>query len=147
MQAPIETAVHFIVPYLIPPSANHYKERCFYIGKDGYRHAGYKLSKIAQAYREAVAIFAGGRTVAPLATSERRKVRYAVRIDVYLGHKARLDHDNAWKVGQDALMYAGVIHSDSCVDGELSRCVIHRDQRENPRTEYTVTRLEKTDAA
>jgi Holliday junction resolvase RusA-like endonuclease len=44
----------------------------------------------------------------------------------------------------DALENCGVIHNDSAVDGEHSRCVVHKDQRDNPRTEYTITRLENT---
>jgi Holliday junction resolvase RusA-like endonuclease len=142
MQAEIEREVCFTVPYLIPVSGNHYKRPCKYIGRDGSLHLGFKTTKEAKAYYDATAIFARGRTVAPQTDSERRKVRYGVRIDVYLPPKARGDFDNFWKCGLDALVHCGLIHSDAAVDGDNSKCVVHRDQRTNPRTEYLVTRLE-----
>lgn len=132
----------FTVPHLTPPSVNHYKNQCIYTGKDGYLHRGYKRGAEANAFYDAVAIFARGRTVAPPTDAERRKVRYGVRIDIYLPHRARLDFDNGLKCGCDALVNAGVIHSDAKVDGGHSNCIIHRDDRDNPRTEYTVERLE-----
>ena len=138
----IENEVAFTVPYLIPVSGNHYKKPCKYIGRDGSLHMGFKLTKEAKAYYDAVAIFARGRSVAPATDAERRKVRYEVRIDVYLPPKGRGDFDNFWKCGLDALVHCGVIHSDNAVDGEHSRCVVHKDERTNPRTEYFVTRLE-----
>lgn len=138
----IENVVAFTVPYLIPVSGNHYKKPCKYIGRDGSLHMGFKLTKEAKAYYDAVAIFARGRSVAPATDAERRKVRYEVRIDVYLPPKGRGDFDNFWKCGLDALVHCGVIHSDNAVDGEHSRCVVHKDERTNPRTEYFVTRLE-----
>ena len=139
----VEDVICFSVPYLIPPSGNHYKEPRQYVGRDGYRHLGFKITDEARAYYDAVAIFAQGRTVVPLDPKERRKARYAVRIDVYLGPRQRGDFDNFLKCGFDALVKCGVIHSDAAVDGEESRCVIHNDDRENPRTQYLVTRLEK----
>jgi len=142
MQAEIENAVSFTVPYLIPPTANHYKRPCKYIGRDGGLHLGFKVTKTAKAYYDATAIFARGRTVAPVTDAERRAVRYAVRIDVYLPPKARGDFDNFWKCGLDAIVHCGVIHNDSAVDGEQSRCVVHRDERDNPRTTYLIERLE-----
>jgi hypothetical protein len=75
--ANIESCVSFTVP-LIPPSGNHYKKPCKYIGRDGFLHLGFKLTKETKAYYDAVAIFARGRTVAPYTDAERRKVRYAV---------------------------------------------------------------------
>lgn len=134
--------IHFTVPYLIPPSGGHYKEPCKYIGRDGGLHLGFKVTKAAKAYYDAVAIFARGATVAPETDAERRRVQYGVRIDVYLGAKQRGDFDNFWKCGLDALVHCGMIHSDAAVDGENSKCVVHKDERDNPRTEYQITRLE-----
>ncbi len=138
----IEEVVAFTVPYLTPVSGNHYKKPCKYTGRDGALHLGFKLTKEAKAYYDAVAIFARGRSVAPMMEGERRKVHYGVRIDVYLAPGGRGDFDNFWKCGLDALVHCGVIHSDNAVDGEHSKCVVHKDQRTNPRTEYLVTRLE-----
>jgi Holliday junction resolvase RusA-like endonuclease len=133
----------FTVPYLIPPSGGNYKSPCKYIGRDGGLHLGFKVTKAAKAYYDAVAIFARGQTVAPQTDAERRRVRYGVRIDVYLPPKGRGDFDNFWKCGLDALTHCGVIHSDANVDGEHSKCVVHKDQRDNPRTEYQVSRIEE----
>jgi Holliday junction resolvase RusA-like endonuclease len=138
----IEDVICFTVPYLIPPSGGHYKKPCKYIGRDGGLHLGFKLSKEAKAYYDAAAIFAQGRTVAPEASADRKRVRYGVRIDVYLGERQRGDFDNFWKCGLDALVHCGVIHSDAAVDGEHSKCVVHKDERHDPRTTYLVTRLE-----
>jgi len=138
----IEKVVAFTVPHLVPISGNHYKKPCKYVGRDSSLHLGFKLTKEARAYYEAVAIFARGRTVSPATDAERRKVHYGVRIDVYLPPKGRGDFDNFWKCGLDALVHCGAIHSDAAVDGEHSKCVVHKDERTNPRTEYFVTRME-----
>jgi Holliday junction resolvase RusA-like endonuclease len=61
-------------------------------------------------------------------------------VDVYLGAKQRGDADNFLKCGVDALVHAGVMHSDAYADD--SRAIVHKDDRDNPRTEYTVTRME-----
>ncbi len=137
----IEKLIVFTVPFLNPVTVNHTYETCHYTGRDRERHRGKKLTPEARAYREAVAIFAQGRTVAPLTNSERKKARYGVRIDVYLGPHGRGDFDNYWKSGLDAIVACGVIHSDACVDGEESRCVVHKNERDDPRTMYTVERL------
>lgn len=136
----IESVVCFTVPYLTPPSGNHYKKPTTYTGKDGYAHRGFKVTPEAKAYKDAVAIFARGRTVAPATAKERREVRYRVGVHVVLGPGARLDCDNSAKVAIDALQAAGVIHSDA----KVFECAltIDRDDRENPRTEFFVTRLE-----
>lgn len=134
--------ISFTVPYLIPVTGNHYKRPCKYTGRDGFRHMGFKITNEAKAYYEAVAIFAQGRTVAPQTDAQRRRVRYAVQIDVYLGARQRGDFDNFWKCGLDALVKCGAIHADSAVDGEHSRCIVHKDERDNPRTQYLITRLE-----
>ena len=129
----MSSRVSFTVPYLIPPTGNHYKKPCRYIGKDGGLHLGFKITKEAQAFYDAVAIFARGESV--------EEGSYSVFIDVYLGRGQRGDFDNFWKCGLDALVKAGVIHSDAAVDGLESRCVVHKDQRDNPRTEYQVRRI------
>lgn len=134
--------IQFTVPMLVP-STNHYKRPCKYIGKDGCLHLGFKLTKDAKAYRDAVAIFARGQTVAPPTDAERRKVKYTVQMDVYLGPGQRLDSDNALKVGIDSLVWCGVLHSDANV--YESKAIIHKDERnnpDNPRTAYLVTRME-----
>lgn len=137
----IEDEVRFTVP-LVPPSGNHYKKPCKYPGPNGYLHLGFKITPEAKAYYDATAIFSRGRTVAPLTNTERRKVKYSVRIDVYLGPRQHGDFDNFWKCGLDALVKSGVIHSDAAVDGEESKCVVHGNDRDNPRTEYIVSRIE-----
>jgi Holliday junction resolvase RusA-like endonuclease len=138
----ILSQLDFTVPYLIPPGGNHYKRPCKYIGRDGGLHLGFKLTKQAKAYYDAVAIFVRGETVAPATDAERRRAQYGVTIDVYLPPKARGDFDNFWKCGLDALVHAGVIHTDAAVDGAASRCIVHKDQRDNPRTAYKVIRME-----
>jgi len=137
-----ETVLSFCVPLLVP-TTNHYKKPCRYLGKDGFLHLGFKLTKEAKAYRDAVAIFAQGRSVSPQTDAERRRVKYTVQIDVYLGPGQRLDSDNALKVGIDSLVWNGVIHSDANV--YESKAIIHKDERQNPnnpRTQYLITRME-----
>lgn len=138
-----EEIIAFTVPYLVPVSGNHYKKPVKYIGRGGYLRSGFKITAEARAYYDAVRIFARGRSVAPLEDPARRRARYSVRMDVYLPPRARGDFDNFWKCGLDALVKCGVIHSDAAVDGEDSRCVVHKDERENPRTTYLVTRMEE----
>lgn len=138
-----EEIIAFTVPYLVPPSGNHYKEPIKYIGRNGYLRTGFKVTGEARAYYDAVAIFARGRTVTPDDPRTWKKARYSVRMDVYLGPRQRGDFDNFWKCGADALVKCGVIHSDAAIDGEESKCVVHRDERTNPRTEYLITRLER----
>lgn len=139
-RANIEDEVTFTVPNLTPPSVNHYKQPCVYRGRDGRTHRGMKLTPEAKAFKLAVAIFARGRTVAPLTNKERCNVRYRVLVDVYLGPNQRLDADNCGKLLCDGLQDAGVIHSDAFV-GDF-RVRPHKDDRENPRTEFTVSRME-----
>ena len=136
-----EDIICFTVPYLIPPSGNHYKRPCRYTGRDGFSHMGFKLTKDAKAYYAAVAIFARGRTVSPQTDNERRKVQYSVTIDVYLGERQRGDADNFTKCALDAIQNCGMIHSDAYVRD--CKVTVHKDERENPRTEYLVSRLEE----
>jgi hypothetical protein len=131
--------VSFTVPGLLPPTVNHCYESCFYKGRDGYSHRGRKLSPEAIAFKYAVCIFARNLTVVPQSDKDRKKARYRVQIDLYLGPRQRLDADNSLKIGIDALVYAGVIHADHRVEVHVTP---HDDERHNPRTEYTVERLE-----
>ena len=140
MSREIPKQVAFTVP-LVPPSVNHMYRTCYYRAKNGHAVKGRKLTPAAVAFTDAVAIFAQGRTVAPETDAERRKVRYEVRVTVYLGPKQRGDADNFLKVSQDALQTCGVIHSDAFV--YESKAIVVKNERHNPRTEYVVTRLEK----
>lgn len=140
MSTTIEDVVCFTVPYLCPPSTNHYKTPTMYTGKDGYANRGFKVTPEAKAFKDAVAIFARGRTVAPATERERKTVRYRVGVHVVLGARARLDCDNSAKVAIDALQAAGVLHSDA----KVVECAltIDRTDRSNPRTEFFVSRME-----
>ena len=133
----IEEVVAFTVP-LVPVSVNHAYSPIVYTGKDGYSHRGRKLTAEAKAFKDAVAIFAKNRTVAPATDKERRKVKYAVQIDVYLGIGQRGDADNFGKNSIDGLVSAGVIHSDAFISSCL--ITVHKEDRYNSRTEYIVAR-------
>ena len=98
--------------------------------------------KQTKAYYEAVSLFARGETVAPQTDAERRRVRYSVEMDVYLGERQRGDSDNFLKCGLDALVKCGC---DSYRRGRGWRTQQVRrpqDERDNPRTIYQITRLE-----
>lgn len=138
----MSSEVKFTVLHLIPPSGNHYKIPTHYTDRDGNRHLGFKITKHAKAYYEAATLFARGESVIPDDPHTWKQTRYSVIMDVYLGKGQHGDFDNFWKTGLDALVKAGVIHSDAAVDGYESRCVVHKDQRENPRTEYHVRRID-----
>jgi Holliday junction resolvase RusA-like endonuclease len=138
MDTKAEQLIVFTVPYLTPPSVNHIYQDCYYTGRDGYGHRGKKISPEAKAFKDAVCIFARRRTVAPISSKDRKKARYRVEVHIYLGRNQRLDADNGGKVAIDALTYAGVIHSDTSVEVTL---IPHKDERDNPRTEYIVERL------
>lgn len=140
MSSEIEKTVSFTVPYLTPPSVNHYKESCYYKGRDGLSHKGFKRGDQANAFRDAVAIFAQGRTVAPESAKERKKTRYTVEITIVLGANSRLDADNGMKVALDALQAARVIHNDAYVS-EV-KAIILKNDRGNPKTHFVVTRTE-----
>jgi hypothetical protein len=132
----MEDVVTFTVPYLRPPSGNHYKAPCVYRDRQGYPRRGFKLTAEAKAYYAAVAIFAQGRTVAP-PDALKKKTAYDIRMIVVLGPRQSGDEDNFFKCGVDALVHAGVIHSDAyahCV------CDVIRNDRGKPKTVYTVTR-------
>jgi Holliday junction resolvase RusA-like endonuclease len=135
-----EELIVFTVP-LFPPTVNHYYKVVMYTGRDGYGHRGRKLTPEAKAWKDAVAIFSRGRTVAPASDAQRHSCRYRVEVHVFYGPGQRGDSDNFGKALLDGLTHAGVIHSDTHVD---FRVVPHKDERknpENPRTEYHVERL------
>lgn len=124
-----------VIPLAVP-TGNHYKKPAFINGK-----LRVFLTPEARAFYDAVAILSRGQSVAPTDDTERRKARYSVIVDVYLGPRQHMDFDNAWKCSLDALTRAGIIHNDSAVDGATSNCIIHGNDRENPRTEYKVRRI------
>jgi Holliday junction resolvase RusA-like endonuclease len=135
-----EIVVAFTVPHLTPPSVNHFKTPTVYRLRDGTTRKGMKLTAEAKAFKAAVAIFARGRTVSPVTNSERSRVQYKVVVDIYLGPNQRLDADNGGKLLLDGLEDAGVIHSDAFVSEFTVKP--HKDERDRPRTEFFVTRLE-----
>lgn len=96
----------------------------------------------AHAYVDAVAIFARGETLTPTGKTPaqtrtlRENIRYSVSISVYLGEGQRLDVDNGAKVAIDSLAKAGVIHSDARV--RHLEMFVEDDERDNPRTVFTV---------
>lgn len=96
--------ISFTVP-LAPPSVNHYVKHT----RDG-RHY---LTAEAHAFKQAMAVFAAGKTAIPSALT--KNTRYRVRFCVYLGKGQRLDIDNSQKCVFDGLKDAGVIHSDAAV--------------------------------
>ena len=137
----IEDEVQFTVEGITPPSVNHYKVPCVYRASNGRRVKGFKLTAEAKAFKTWVCVMARGRTVAPATKRERDKVRYRIIIDVYLGPNERLDADNGPKLCLDGLEDAGVIHSDAFV-GDL-RVRPHKDERQNPRTVFYVSRMKE----
>ena len=139
---PEQKCLVFTVPWL-SPSVNHYWQPTMYTDRCGYTRRGRKLSKEARAWKDAVAIFARGQTVAPESERERKKTRYRVKIDVYFGPGNRGDGDNFAKGCLDGLENAGVIHSDAAI--ETCEITVHRDERsnpDNPRTQFTVERIQ-----
>lgn len=90
--------VQIIVP-LTPPSVNHYVKHT--------RNGGHYVTQEAKAFKSAVALFAKGQQI--------RLEAYYIEIWLNLGKKTRLDLDNAPKLILDALVDAGVIHSDAAV--------------------------------
>lgn len=124
-------AVSFTVP-LIPPSVNHYKL------PNG--RGGYYVTKPAQAFIDAVCIFAKPKAkTLPIGGRY-----YHVEITVYVRRAMfhRLDSDNMEKLLFDALTTSGVIRDDRYV-------TYHAHQRlpvelaAQERTEYVVTGREE----
>lgn len=90
--------VEIIVP-MTPTSVNHYVKHT--------RSGRHYVTKEAKAFKSAVALFAKGQQI--------RLEAYYIEIWLNLGKKVRLDLDNAPKLILDALVDAGVIHSDAAV--------------------------------
>lgn len=134
-----EPVIAFTVPHLIPPSINHYWLGTSYTGKDGYSHRGRRQSPEVKAFKMAVKIFAGQRTVIPDDPREIKRAQYRVVIHVYLGEGQRGDADNFNKGCLDGLQAAGVIDTDAKV--HTCTVVVHKGDRMNPRTEFIVERL------
>jgi crossover junction endodeoxyribonuclease RusA len=114
--------VKIVIP-LVPPSVNSYVRHT--------RKGGHYVTAEAKAFKEAVAIL--GREKGDLVAEA-----YHVHIDVYLGKNGRGDLDNFAKIPIDALVYAGIIRSDSDVEAVSLRKF--RDPG-NPRTEITIEAL------
>lgn len=132
--------VEIQVPGLIPPSVNHYLTKKIRARRDGSVYIAALPSPEARAFKDAVAIFAQGCSVAP-PEREQKKCRYRVSIDVYLGFRQRGDADNFAKVCLDALQDSRVIHSDANV--QTCNVTVHKDDRSNPRTIFVVERIEQ----
>jgi Holliday junction resolvase RusA-like endonuclease len=121
--------ISFTVP-LVPPSVNHYKKP-----RGGGLH-GFYVTAEGRAFKDAVAIFARGRSVSPVTESARDRVRYQLEVRVVLGRKQRGDGDNFWKCIADGLVEANVIHSDARVRRWILE--VEDGDRLNPRTEICV---------
>jgi Holliday junction resolvase RusA-like endonuclease len=126
--------VTITVPDEVPPSVNHYKDPIIITGRDHHRHISFKTTDDARAFKQWLAVCARGKTVVPGTDAERRRVRYRLRLIVYLGPHQRLDGDNSFKCVADGLKDAGVIHSDARVLDW--HCYVRR--AEKPRTVITV---------
>lgn len=113
------------------PSVNHYKKPVILRTRNGTQRS-FALTPEALAFRDAVAIFARGKTLSPTGATARSKVRYAVACTVFLGEGERGDADNFGKCVLDSLQHAGVIHSDARV--RLWHIEVEDGERENPRT-------------
>lgn len=131
--------VRFVIEGETPPSVNHYKVPIIIHGHISFKVTiQAKLFKTLIAYSARKILGASGRgCVRPLNTS---RLRYRLRLVVYLGKKQRGDFDNFWKVVADGLKECGVIHSDDAVDVGL---VAKRRDRDRPRTEITVWSYEE----
>jgi crossover junction endodeoxyribonuclease RusA len=113
--------LHITVP-LVPPSVNAYVRHT--------RTGRHYITKAAKAYKQAVAIFAAGRSVAG--------DMYCLDVCVYLAKGQRGDGDNMFKCVADGLVEAGVIHSDAAI--KVWGMKVERDWS-NPRTEIWVQEL------
>ncbi len=119
-----------VIPFT-PPSVNHYKKPITLRTSTGPR-LSFALTAEAEAFRDAVAIFARGQTLIPATAAEKREIRYALTVTLFLGKGERGDGDNYWKCIADSLVNASVIHSDARV--RKWHLEVEDDDRENPRT-------------
>lgn len=131
MEIPVVKPIIIEIPYLTPPTVNHYKKPVTYRTSNGMRK-GFALTPEAIAFHAAVALFARGQTLTPPTRKERDQVRYALAATVYLGAGERGDGDNFWKCLADGLKNAGVIHSDARV--RSWHIDVEDGDRENPHT-------------
>ena len=84
---------------LLPPSVNSYVRHT--------RNGRHYVTGEAKAFKTAVGLFAKGQRI--------RLAAYYIEIWLNLGKGTRIDLDNAPKLILDALVDAGVIHSDAAV--------------------------------
>jgi Holliday junction resolvase RusA-like endonuclease len=113
----------FSVP-LTPISVNHYKMRT--------RKGVTFVSSEARAFKQALAIFAAGRSISAK--------EYVLEVRVYFGKNQKGDGDNLWKCIGDGLKECGVIRSDAAV----KRWVMEVDRDwECPRTEIAVSEFRR----
>jgi Holliday junction resolvase RusA-like endonuclease len=123
----VSDSVHITVP-IVPPSVNHYKMRT--------RKGVTFVTEDAKTYKKAVYYHSLRSSTDP----ERRfdGGNLSVEVVVYQGKGDKGDVDNYAKCVLDGLVEAGVIHSDAAITDLILR---KRRDRENPRTEITVTAL------
>lgn len=113
----------FSVP-LIPPSVNHYVKHT--------RSGKHYVTAEARAFKQAVAIFASGRSISAK--------EYSLEIRVFFGKGQKGDGDNLFKVPADGLKECGAIHSDAAI----KRWSIEVDRDwENPRTDIAVSEFRR----
>ncbi len=126
--------VRLVIEGEIPPTVNHYKVPIIIRGHISFKVTiQAKLFKTLVAYSARKVLGAEGRgCVRPLNAN---KLRYRLRLVVYLGKKQRGDIDNFWKVVMDGLKDCGAIHSDDAV---FDHHGYKRRDRDRPRTEITV---------
>ena len=116
----------------IPPTVNHYKTPIKIRTRTGEVRESFAITKEAEAYRQTVAIFARGRSIAPAFNNHaaRKRIRYGLCVTVFLGKGDRGDGDNFWKCLADALAHAHVIHSDARV--KVWHMDVVSNDRDNP---------------
>lgn len=119
--------VQITVP-LIPPSVNHYKMRT----SKGVTF----VSREAKTFKNAVYYCSLRHTSDPLKTFS--ECNLMVEVIVYQGKGHKGDVDNYAKCVLDGLVEAGVIRTDAAITDLTIR---KRRDRENPRTEITVTEI------
>jgi Holliday junction resolvase RusA-like endonuclease len=135
----VNKVIVFEVP-LTPPSVNHYKKPIKLHTRNGIVNS-YARTPEAEAFRDAVAIFARGQSLIPATTKERREIRYRLIATVFLGEGQRGDGDNFFKVLADSVANAGVIHSDARV--RSWHIEVEDNDRKNPRTLICVTTMKR----
>ena len=132
-------SVTFEVP-ICPPSVNHYKKPVILRTSNGPIRS-FARTPEADAFIQAIAIFARGRSIAPETSYARQRVRYALTCTVFLGEGQRGDGDNFFKCIADGLARAGVIHSDARV--RTWHIDVEDEDRKNPRTLIHVATTER----